>query len=247
MNKEVREQVKLDAAFLGDALAAATAIAVSPLYLLGTFHRKACFAITVASANLRDDVNMDFGLVDDTVVAPAATTNLATLEAAGDTLKYERIGVGGLCNGCNSMQINAAGAADGAITLNGTVFPYAAVPATDLEWSDAATLIAAINGAGLGILAASGGAALVNLTSLVSGDVTITYSDTVTAIGAGDVLVFSYSVIMEVDASELNPGATGVRAVVDYLAGTGAGTVHGVCVKGANRYSPPNQAVAISL
>ena len=246
MNKEVREHIKLDACFLGNALAAATAIAVSPTIPLGRKERKACFAVVVSSANLNNDANFDFGIVDDSIAAIAATTNLATANAAGDTLAYQRTGVGGLVADCNSMAVDVTAAADGAITINGTVFPYAAVPATALEWSTDAELVAAINGAGLGLTATAEGANVVGIASTIPGETTITFAETVTAVIATDIIIRAFSVLMEVDASAMAAGATGIIAVVDYLAGTGAATVHGVVAKGNVRYTP-EQAVAISI
>ena len=247
MNKLLREQIKVNGTHDGDALGAATAILNTDVQPLGGEQRKAMFAFTIASADLDNTCNFDFGVIDDTVVEPALTTELADLNAAGNTIRYTNIGVGGLVNGCHSMSVETVGSADGAITINGEVFPYDAAPAAGTnEWDDEDALVAAINASGLGLTATDVGT-VVTIVSTIAGAENIVYSDTVTAIDPGDVIILAYSVIMEIDASEMADGATGVLACIDYLAGTGAATVHGLVIKGDCRYEPAINKSAIQI
>lgn len=242
MNKLLSEILKVNIGIVPAAVAHGN-IAVSRLFPLGRKQRKALFAVTISSANLNNAQRIDLGIVDDTVVLPAATTNLAARYAAGDTLAYEDINPP--ATRCTAMSVDLAGVpADGAITINGTVFPFAAVPATALEWSNRATLITAINAAGLGLTAAAGAAAVMTIISTIAGEKTITFTETVTAIAATDIIVTQIVAYMEVDASQLNPGATGVYGVVDYRAGAGAIVVSGALIRGHGRYTP-EQAVAV--
>ena len=243
MNKLLSEILKVNTG-IAPASVAHGNIAVSRLFPLGDKQRKALFAVTISSANLNNAQRIDMGIVDDTVALPAVTTNLATRYAAGDTLAYEDINPPAATR-CTAMSVDLAGVpADGAITINGTVFPYAAVPATALEWSNRATLITAINAAGLGLTAAAGAGVVVTIISTIAGDKTITFTETVTAIAATDIIITQMVAYMEVDASQLNAGATGVYGVVDYRAGAGAIVVSGALIRGHGRYTP-EQAVAV--
>ncbi len=249
MNKILGELVKIDSVFRAAAIgAAAAAPAVTPLVPLGGKERKARFCVNIASANLNNTGAFTVGIVDDTVALPAATGALAALFAAGDTLKYRVIAVGDLVAGCRAMTLNVGGAGAGdTVVLNGTTFTFAALPATAFEWSNRNELRAAINAANIGITATDGAANIVNLAVTTLGDRVITYSTNAAArITPALTIIQLYALQMEVDASELNAGATGVYAVVDFTAGVGAITVHGDVVRGHGRYTP-EQAVAFSL
>jgi hypothetical protein len=249
MNKTIGELVKIDSVYRAAAIgAAAAAPAVTPLVPLGGRERKARFCISVASTDLDNTGAFQVGIVDDTVALPAATGNLATRFAAGETLKYRAVAAGELVAGCRTMTISVVGAAAGdTVVLNGTTFTNAAVPATAFEWDDRDALVAAVNAAGIGITASAGAANIAQFAVTTLGDQVITYSTNAAArITPALTLITLYSFQMEVDASELNAGATGCYAVVDFTAGVGAVTVHGDVVRGHGRYNP-YQAAAFSL
>lgn len=222
-------------------------IAISRMVPLGPGEGKVMFPVTVISADLNNAQVIDIGIVDDTIAAIAATGSLATADAADQTIVYRRLGAGIAALGVDSMSVDVTAAANGVITINGTVFPFAAIPATDLEWSNAATLVTAINGSGLGLTASAAGA-VVTITSTVAGDQVIRFTTTVAAVAAADILILQFKAVMEVDASQmdLENGATGVFGVVDFTAGAGTVVVSAPAIRGAARYTPQHAISAFA-
>ncbi len=249
MNKRLSEVLNVDMG-IAPISRAHSNIAVSGEIPLGPDQRKVMFPVTVISADLNNAQVIDIGIVDDTVVTPAATGNLATREAAGETLVYRRLGAGIAALGVVSMNVDVDGAADGVVTINGVNFPWNVAPTAGTnEWDDGTALIAAINAADLGITAAAGaGVDGVALTSTVIGGVEIRYSDTVTAVAATDILIYQFKAVMEVDASQMDieNGATGVYGVVDFTAGAGTIVVSAPAVRGASRYTPQHAISAFA-
>jgi len=245
MNKRLSEVLDVDMG-IAPVSTAHSNIAISRMVPLGPGERKVMFPVTVISADLNNAQVIDIGIVDDTVAAIAATGDLATSEAAGDNLVYSRLtAIAGL--GVDSMSVDVTAAADGVITINGTVFPYDAAPATDLEWSNAATLVTAINGSGLGLTASAAGE-VVTIISTVAGDQVIRFTTTVAAVAATDILILQFKAVMEVDASQmdLENGAAGVFGVVDFIAGAGTIVVSAPAVRGAARYTPQHAISAFA-
>jgi hypothetical protein len=143
------------------------------------------------------------------------------------------------------VTIDVAAAADGAITINGVVFPYDAAPTPGTgEWDDAAALAIEINTLLPNLLATDLGT-VVTIISADAGAQTITVTETVTAVTAGDLLTLQAVAILEVDASALVPGATTIAVVVDNpVANTGTVTASVALVRGEHHYAPVAQAVA---
>lgn len=243
MGKLLSEVLKVDQAIVNQAVAPA-AIAVSGLIPMG-MHRKALVAFYLDSATVDGGDVIDIGIVDDTVVTPAASAALAVLAAAGGTLAFEQITASAHVR---AISIEFAAAGDGAVVVNGTTFTYAAVPATAFEWSTAAEFIIAVNAAGLGITATSGGGTVVILRSTIlagPGSVDITVTETVTAIIAADMVTLEAVAYLEVDASQCAPGATGIFVVIDNVAAnTGTFNVVAAVLLGEPRDAPVIQSVA---
>ncbi|HUW32833.1 MAG TPA: hypothetical protein VM223_14595 [Planctomycetota bacterium] len=185
----------------------------------------------------------DIGIVDDSAVAPAATTDLAALVAAADpgVRGYHQV-VPGVQASVLSVELAAAG--DGALTINGVVFPYDGAPTPGTgEWDDAAALVIEINTLLPNLLAAAVGT-VVTIRSAVAGEQTITLTSTVTAVIDADVVTLEGVAYLEVDASELVPGATTIAVVIDNTGTTGTITASATLVRGDARYVPVPQAVA---
>jgi hypothetical protein len=242
MGKLLGEILKIDQAVVPQALAPA-AQAVSRPFPLAR-ERKALFAINIVSANLQDGDVLDVGIVDDSIVAPAASGALAALVAAGSpaVMAFQNITASVRAS---VVSIETVGSADGAITINGVVFTWAGagVPGTGV-WNTAAQLATEINTLLPNLLAAAAGT-VVTVQSLIAGEQTITVTETVTAIVAADLLTLEAVAYLEVDASQLTPGAGNVLAVVDNPVAN-AGTVNAsvALVRGNARYAPVPQAVA---
>jgi len=239
MNKLVRETVRPDMCLRDFAIAAATdPPAVTGLMALGANQRKAMFHVTVTSATLDNDGAFVMGIVDDTVALPAASGDLAAL-AAADRIKFGAIAAETLAQRATSMTV-AITAAAGVVVVNGVVFTYDATPlAENLEWVALADLVDRINENVPGVTASDTG--LLDLVVDEIGD-TLSFSSTVAAITADDIIIRAFAVVMEADASEMATGATGVYAVVDFLAGLGAVDVDVTCIRGNDRYTPEHAA-----
>lgn len=237
--KLLHEMLKADVAIAPVSLAPA-AFGISGLVPMN-LHRKAMAIVQFSSATLQGGDVLDIGIVDDTVVAPAASGALAVLEAAGSTIAFEHITAS---DHATSMSVETVASADGAITINGTVFAYVAVPVLATDWSSAAELAIAITAAGLGLTAVDVGT-VVTINSTIPGQTVITLTETVTAIVAADILTLSGVAYMEVDSSELAAGSTGIRIVVDNpVANAGTIVASVALVRGEPRYAPVDQAVA---
>jgi len=241
MGKLLGEMLKINSA-IGPQTVAVGAIAVSRPYPMGR-ERKALFAISMVSATFDGGDILDIGIVDDSIVAPAATGALAALIAAGSpaVLAHGHIIAS---TGVSVITIETAASADGAITINGVVFPYNAAPALPGEWSTAAQLIVQINALLPDLLATIPGGTVVMIVSRVAGEQTITVTETVTAIIAADMLTLQAVAYLEVGASQITPGAGNIAVVIDNLAtSTGAVVASAALVRGDARYVPVPQAV----
>jgi len=249
MNKRLSEALKVDMG-IAPVSRAHNGRVISRLIPLGPGQRKVMFPITVISADLNNAQVIDIGIVDDVVGAGAvaATGNLATVAAAGNALVYRRLGAGIAALGVSSMSVDLTASADGAVTINGTVFPYAAVPAAGTnEWNNAAALVLAVNASGLGLTASAAGE-VVTLISAVAGNREIRFTTTVAAVATTDILILQFTAVMEVDASQmdLENGATGVFAVVDFINGAGTIVVAAPAIRGASRYTPQHAISAFA-
>ncbi len=142
------------------------------------------------------------------------------------------------------VTISDATAAPGhTITINGVVFPFAAVPALPGEWLNAAGLAAQIN-ALLPALNAGAVGAVVTVQAADPGEQTITLA-AIAGFLVTEVLILQAQTLMEVDVSELVPGATTVVAVVDNLAGNTDNAEVAVSLTRAHSYyAPVVQAIA---
>lgn len=239
--KLLGEILKIDQAIEPQDLAAA-AMAISRFFPLGR-ERKVLVAILLVSANLDNGDVLDIGIVDDSVVAPAASGDLAALVAAGDVgvLAYDQITPSVRAS---VLSVDVAAAADGALTINGVVFPYDAAPVAGTgEWSTAAQLAVEINTLLPDLVAADAGT-VVTIQSAVPGEQTITLTSTVTAVIDADIVTIQAVAYLEVDASQLVPGATTVAVVIDNTGTTGTITASAALVRGDARYTPVPQAVA---
>lgn len=237
--KLLSEVLKVDLAIPAQALAPA-AQAVSDLFPM-RLHRKLLAVVHLVAATLEDGDILDIGLVDDTQVVPAASGALAVLEAAGLAVAFEHITAS---THVASLWIETVGSADGAIVINGTTFAFVNPPVLATDWNSAATLAAAITAAGLGLTATDAGT---EVTIVVDepGATDITMTETVTNIIAADILTLEAVAYLEVDASALPVGATGVWIVVDNpVANTGTATLGAVVLRGEPRYAPVDQTVA---
>ena len=240
MAKLLSEVLKVDQAIVGGAVAPG-AIAVSRLIPMD-MHRKALVAFGLTSANMDGGDVIDIGIVDDTVVTPAATAALAALNVAGNTVAFEQITAS---IRVSSMSIELAAAGDGAVTINGTVFPYDAAPVLGSgEWDTAAALVIEIGTSGLGITAIAAGT-VVTLTPTIPGSVDISVVSTVTAVIDADMLTLEAIAYLEVDASQFAPGATGFYVVLDnVVANTGTVAIGAILLRGEPRNAPVTQNVA---
>lgn len=242
MSKLLSEVLKADMAVVPQVIAPA-AMAISRFFQMNR-ERKALAIFQLLSADLQDGDILDIGIVDDSAVAPAASGDLAALVAAADpgVLAFQHVTASALMS---VVSIDTTASADGAITINGVVFPYDAAPVVGSgEWDNAAALVIEINTLLPNLFAVAVGA-VVTIISLVPGEQTITVTETVTAIIAGDLLSLQAVAILEVDASQLVPGATTIAAVVDNpVANTGTITASVALVRGDSRYAPVPQAVA---
>ncbi|HUV64421.1 MAG TPA: hypothetical protein VMW24_11025 [Sedimentisphaerales bacterium] len=206
--------------------------------------RKALFVLSLVATTLIDGDILDFGIVDDSIVAPAASGALAALVAAGSpaVMAFQNVTASVQAS---VLSIETAAAADGAITINGVVFTWAGagVPGTGV-WNTAAELAIEINTLLPNLLAADVGT-VVTIRSLVAGEQTITVTETVTAIIPADILTLEAVAYLEVDMTALTPGAANLVAVIDNVAGnTGTATVSVALLRGNARYAPVPQAVA---
>lgn len=242
MGKLLGEILKVDNIVVPQALAPA-AQGVSRPYPVGR-ERKALFVLSLVSADLQDGDILDFGIVDDSIVAPAASAALAALVAAGSpaVMAFQNVTASVQVS---VLSIETAASADGAITINGVVFTYDAAPVVGTgEWDDAAALVIEINTLLPTLLAAAVGT-VVTIQSLVAGEQTITVTNTVTQITAVDVLTLEAVAYLEVDMAALTPGAANLVAVIDnVVANTGTVTASMALVRGNARYAPVPQAVA---
>jgi len=242
MSKLLQEILKTDMAIIPQAIGPA-AQAISLFYNLHR-ERKALAVVQIMSPDLQDGDVLDIGIVDDSVVAPAASGDLAALVAAADpgVLAFQHVAAS---VGATVVTIDTTASADGAITINGVVFPYDAAPVPGTgEWDDAAALVIEINTL-LPMLHAVAAGAVVTIISTDPGDQTITVTETVTQITAPDLLTTQAIAILEVDASQLVPGATTIAVVVDNpVANTGTITTSVALLRGNARYEPVPQAVA---
>ncbi len=239
MNRLLSEELKFDMAIIPQALAP-NAMTISGEFPMASM-RKALFQILITSADLQNGDVLDIGVVGDDVVAPAVSGNLATLALAENTLLYENLAASARAT---AMSVDVTGAADGAITINGVEFAYAAVPATDLEWDDAAALAAAINAAGLGLTAVAGAGDVVTIQSAIPGDKTITLTETVTAIADAAILTLQAVAYLEVDATRMGDAESLLVVVDNPVANTGTITAAVSCVRLPD-YKPAAQAVAV--
>ena len=242
MSKLLQETLKADMAIIPQAIAPA-AQAISRFFHLRR-ERKALAIVQIMSADLQDTDVLDIGIVDESAVAPAASGDLAALVAAADpgVLAFQHVTASVLAT---VVTIDTTASADGAITINGVVFPYDAAPVVGSgEWDNAAALVIEINTL-LPTLHATAAGAVVTIVSTDPGDQTITVTETVTQITVGDLLTTQAIAILEVDASQLVPGATTIAVVVDNpVANTGTITASVALIRGDGRYNPVPQAVA---
>jgi len=242
MGKLLGEILKIDQAVVPQALAPAAQGVSRPFPLAR--ERKALFEVQLVAANFQDGDILDIGIVDDSIVAPAASGALAALVAAGSpaVMAFQNITASVQAT---VVSIETAASADGAITINGVVFTWAGVgvPGTGV-WNTAAQLAVEINTLLPTLLAADVGT-VVTIQSAVAGEQTITVTETVTAIIAADLLTLQAVAYLEVDASQLTPGAGNILVVVDNpVANTGTVTASSALVRGNARYAPVPQAVA---
>ena len=241
--KLLGEILKVDNVVAPQALAPA-AQGVSRPYPVGR-ERKMLFLLSLLSADFQDTDVLDFGIVDDSIVAPAASGALAALVAADSpaVMAFQNVTASVRAS---VMSVTMTGAGDGGITINGVVFPWIAalpVPA-DGTWTTAADLVLAINLLLPNLLAAAAGD-VVTIESLVAGEQTITLTEDVTAIAVGAVLTLEAVAYLEVDMGALTPGAGNLVAVIDNVAGnTGTVTASVALLRGNARYVPVPQAVA---
>ncbi len=242
MNKQLREMVKVDMVVSNFAIAAAAAApAVSNLIPMGE-HDRVLVHFTISSANLENDAVIRFGVVDDTVTAVTATGHLAARDGTDDTIRYEVLD--DLAERCTALDVTPTYAA-GTITINGTVFTHDATPDTDArEFNDLTTLVTAINTADIGITADESATEL-ELDVTVPGSMIIDFTTTIGGITNDDYAIRQVDVQMEVKGSELNEDATGIYAVADYTAGTGAAVGNAVAIRSC-KYTPA-QTVAAEL
>jgi len=240
MGKLLGEILKIDQAIEPQALAPA-AMAISRFFPLGR-ERKALVAVHFVSADLDNADVFDIGIVDDSCVAPAATTELAALVAAEDpgVLAYQQVEASVQAS---VLSVDVAAAVDGALTINGVVFPYDGAPTPGTgEWDDANALAIEINTLLPDLVAAEVGT-VVTIESAVPGEETITLTSTVTAVIDADIVTLQGVAYLEVDASALVPGATTIAAVIDNVGTTGTITAAAALVRGNARYAPVPQAV----
>ena len=207
--------------------------------------RKALFVLSLVATTLIDGDILDFGIVDDSIVAPAASGALAALVAAGSpaVMAFQNVTASVQAS---VLSIETAVAADGAITINGVVFTWAGagVPGTGV-WNTAAELAAEINTLLPTLFAAVLAGTVVTIISAIAGEQTITVTCTVTAIIPADILTLEAVAYLEVDMSALTPGAANLVAVIDNpVANTGTVTASVALVRGNARYVPVPQAVA---
>ena len=244
MNKLLGEALKIDQAIPPTILAPA-AQAISAFFPLGR-ERKALFAIDYLGTTFDLADALLVGIVDDSCVAPAASGALAVLIAAADpgVLASQTMTAG---VAATIMEITLTGANDGILTLNGVAFPWDAAPVVGSgEWLNAAGLVIEIATL-LPELTATAAAEVITLTSTVPGEHTITAVSTITAVIAGDLLTFRQVAYLEVDASELVPGATTIAVVIDNpVANTGTLTASATLIRGNARYEPVPQAVTVA-
>ena len=242
MNKKVSEVVKVDLGMQPQTMAGGAFVAGPAFSMRG--YRKALFVFQLGSALMRLDDLFDIGVVDNSAAPPAATTALATAAGAGDdnVMGFLQI-TGG--QGATFLGVDFTNTpADDAITLNDTVFAYDATPDTDArEWADVATFVTAVNTADIGITAAVNGT-VAELRATDPGERTITLEHGVTLLRDQDVLTYEAAAYIEVDAAEMNTGATTLRPIIDNV-GARASVVSVAVVRGAGRYTPV-QAVAVS-
>jgi len=240
--KLLGEILKVDNIVVSQALAPA-AFAVSRPYPVGR-ERKALFVLSLVAATIIDGDILEFGIVDDSIVAPAASGALAALVAAGSpaVMAFQEVTASVRVS---VLSIETAASADGAITINGVVFTWAGVgvPGTGV-WNTAAELAAEINTLLPNLFAAVLAGTVVTIISAIAGEQTITMTCTVAAILPADILTLEAVAYLEVDMSALTPGAANLVAVVDNPASTGTATVSVALVRGNARYVPVPQAVA---
>lgn len=240
--KLLGEILKVDNIVVPQALAPGVQ-GVSRPYPVGR-ERKALFVLSLVATTLIDGDILDFGIVDDSIVAPAASGALAALVAAGSpaVMAFQNVTASVQVS---VLSIETVGSGDGAITINGVVFTWAGVgvPGTGV-WNTAAELAVEINTLLPNLLAADAGT-VVTIRSLVAGEQTITVTETVTAIIPGDILTLEAVAYLEVDMSALTPGAANLVAVIDNpAANTGTATVSIALLRSNARYAPVPQAVA---
>jgi len=239
--KLLGEILKIDQAIEPQALAPA-AMAISRFFPLGR-ERKALVAVHFVSTNFDNADVFDIGIVDDSCVAPAASGDLANLVAAADpgVLAYHQITASVQAS---VLSVDVAAAADGALTINGVVFPYNAAPTPGTgEWDDAAALAIEINTLLPDLVAADAGT-VVTIQSAIPGEQTITLTSTVTAVIDSDIVTLQAVAYLEADATALVPGATTIAVVIDNTGTTGTITASATLVRGNARYAPVPQAVA---
>lgn len=240
MNRLIGEEFKFGMA-VAPATAAPGAIAVSRAFPMSGM-RKALFQIVLSSTDMQAGDVLDIGVVGDDVNAPAATGDLAALNATNDALIYENITAN---TRATRVSVETAASADGAITINGVEFPYDATPAAGTrEWDDAAALAAAINAADMGLTAVATGT-VVTISSTIPDGKTITLTETVTAIIAGDVLTLEAVALLEVDASRMGDAERLVVVVDNLGANTGTVTAAVSCIRLPD-FKPAVQAVAVN-
>jgi len=241
--KLLGEILKVDNIVVPQALAPA-AQGVSRPYPVGR-ERKALFVLSLVATTLIDGDILDFGIVDDSIVAPAASGALAALVAAGSpaVMAFQNVTASVQVS---VLSIETAASADGAITINGVVFTWAGVgvPGTGV-WNTAAELAAEINTLLPNLFAAVLAGTVVTIISAIAGEQTITVTCTVTAIIPADILTLEAVAYLEVDMTALTPGAANLVAVIDNpVANTGTVTASVALLRGNARYVPVPQAVA---
>lgn len=243
MGKLLGEILKVDNIVVPQTLAPA-AQGVSRPYPVGR-ERKALFVLSLVSTTFIETDVLDFGIVDDSIVAPAASGALAALVAAASpaVMAFQNVTASVQAS---VLSIETAAAGDGAITINGVVFTWAGagVPGTGV-WNTAAQLAVEINTLLPTLFAAVLAGTVVTIISAVAGEATITTTNTVTAIIAADVLMLEAVAYLEVDMAALTPGAANLVAVIDNpVANTGTVIASVALVRGNARYAPVPQAVA---
>jgi len=234
--------LKVDQAIVPQNIAAA-AQAISAYVPLGR-ERKALLAVEFISADLDRGDQVEIGIVDDSAVAPAASGDLAALVAAGDAgvKAYQLIQP---ATQATIVAIDLTAAADGALTINGVVFPYDAAPVPGTgEWDGDAALVAEILALLPQLNAVAEGANVVRSEPAVPGEATVTLVSTVTAVIDADIVTRNVQAYLEVDASELVPGATTIAAVIDNSGATGTITAAAMWLRSDARYVPVPQQVA---